>query len=126
MPARYQIDKERRLVITTVWGLLTLADALAHQHSLVKDRDFDPSFSQVMDLTQITQYDVDANDIFKIAQRSVFSPESRRAIIVKDDLSYGFGRMFEMLRENAGEIGIRVFRHREEALDWVLSKNMTA
>jgi|SRR5689334_16277827 len=99
MPARYEIDKERRLVITTVWGPLTLADALAHQHSLGKDPDFDPSFSQVMDLTQITQYDVDANDIFKLAQTSAFSSASRRAIIVKDDLGYGMGRMFEILRE---------------------------
>jgi hypothetical protein len=30
--------------------------------------------------------------------------------------------MFEMLRENEGETGIRVFRTLEEALEWVLSK----
>jgi hypothetical protein len=30
--------------------------------------------------------------------------------------------MFEILREAAGEHGIRVFRNLDEALDWVLSK----
>jgi hypothetical protein len=31
--------------------------------------------------------------------------------------------MFEMLRENAGETGIQIFRDLDGALDWVLAKN---
>ena len=36
--------------------------------------------------------------------------------------------MFEMIRENLGENGIRVFRDLDEALDWIpsKSKSMTA
>jgi len=34
--------------------------------------------------------------------------------------------MFEILRENAGETGIRVFRDLDEAVDWILSKSTTA
>jgi len=34
--------------------------------------------------------------------------------------------MFEILRETAGGHGIRVFRDLDDAVDWILSKNMTA
>ncbi len=126
MPATYAIDKQRRLVITTGSGRITLADALAHQEKLRKDQDFDPSFSQIMDLTQVIEFALEANDIRRIAQTTIFSRESRRAIIASSDLVYGFGRMFEILREIAGENGIRVFRDLDEALDWILPKSTSA
>ncbi len=34
MPAYFKIDKEHRLVMSTLSGVLTLADALAHQENL--------------------------------------------------------------------------------------------
>jgi hypothetical protein len=126
MPATYEIDKERRLVITTALDRLTLADALAHQENLLKDPAFDPSFSQIIDLTRITEFALEASDIRTAAERNVFSRESRRAIVVSTNLVYGFGRMFEILREIAGENGIRVFRDLDEAVDWILSKSRTA
>ena len=126
MPARYEIDKERRLVITTATGVLVVADALAHQENLRKDPQFDPTFSQLMDLTQVMEYKIGLDDMLSLTQRRIFAPESRRAIVVPDDLSYGLARMFEMLRENAGEFGIRIFRNRAEALDWVVPKKQDA
>jgi len=86
-----------------------LADALAHQEKLRKDQDFDPSFSQIMDLTQVIEFALEANDIRRIAQTTIFSRESRRAIIASSDLVYGFGRMFEILREIAGETEFAFF-----------------
>ncbi|HEY6269947.1 MAG TPA: hypothetical protein VIX11_16730 [Candidatus Acidoferrum sp.] len=126
MPATYEIDKKRRLVITTGLDQLTLADALAHQERLLKDPDFDPRFSQIMDLTRVSFSGFGADDIRKVAERNIFSSESRRAIVVSSTLVYGFGRMFEILREIAGEKGIRVFRDIDEAVDWILSERMTA
>jgi hypothetical protein len=119
------IDKERRVVMTTGSGVFTLADALRHQDNLLQDPDFDGSFSQIMDLTHVTRFDVEAGDLRKMAQRNIFAPESRRAIIVNTDLAYGYARMFELLRESYGETGVRVFRTLEEALEWVLSKHVS-
>jgi hypothetical protein len=48
---------------------------------------------------------------------------SRRAFVGTTDLTYGYARMFEMLREGSGEQGIRVFRNLDDALEWVLAKN---
>jgi hypothetical protein len=126
MPATYEIDKQRRLVITTGSDQLTLADALAHQERLLKDPDFDPSFSQIIDLTRATLSGVGAEDIRKVAERNIFSSESHRAIVVSSTLVYGLGRMFEMLRETAGEKGIRVFWDLDEAVEWILSRSLTA
>lgn len=126
MPFFYEIDKERRLVMSTGAGELTKADVLSHQDQLLKDPDFDPSFSQLADLTHVTGLDITAADVHKLTQRNVFSPTSRRAVIANNDLAYGLARMFEQLRETKGEQGIRVFRKLEDALDWIVDKGETA
>lgn len=125
MPAFYKIDKEHRLVFTTGSGVFSHADAMAHMEKLSKDPDFDPSYSQIADFSQVTAFEISAQQIRELAQKSLFSPSSHRAFIAPNDLGYGLGRMFEMLRENQGEMGIRVFRSLEEALDWVLSKHLS-
>ncbi|HYY72237.1 MAG TPA: hypothetical protein VE778_01465 [Candidatus Bathyarchaeia archaeon] len=75
---------------------------------------------------QVTQFDVTADDVHRFAQSSVFSPVSRRAILMPNDAAFGLGRMYEILRGLEGEKGIRVFRTLEEALDWVFPKSATA
>jgi hypothetical protein len=123
MPTFYKIDKERRLVMSTYSGVLTAADALGHQKNLLDDPDFDPSFSQLFDVTHVTDVRLTTEDVRRLAQRTVFSPDSRRAILVSNDLQFGLSRMFGVFRENMGEKGIRVFRNLEEALEWVLGKS---
>lgn len=121
MPASYQIDKKRRLVISKATGVITLADGVVHQKQLLADADFDPSFSQLADLTEVTKWDVQVEDLRQLAEKSIFSPMSRRAFVVGSEEAFGLFRMFETFREMAGEQGIRVFRQREEALRWVMS-----
>jgi hypothetical protein len=123
MPAFYKIDNERRLVMSTGWGVLTLADSLAHKEKLLNDPDFDRSFSQLLDVTHVTDVELSAEDIRRLALTHVFSADSRRAILVKNDLQFGLARMFEMARDGFGEKGIRVFRNLEEALEWVLARD---
>jgi hypothetical protein len=118
----YKIDKERRLVMSTAAGVLSKADVLWHQDQLLKDPDFDPSFSQLADLRHVTGLDVTPAGMRELTARTIFSPESRRAVIVSSELAYGLSRMFEIFRESKGERGIRVFRKLEDALDWVVGK----
>jgi len=73
-----------------------------------------------VDFTHTTTAALSADDIRKLAERRVFWPCSRRAFLVSGDLLFGLARMFEMLRENAGDEGIRVFRRLDDALEWIL------
>lgn len=120
MPALYQIDKVRQLVISTASGFLTAADILAHQRQLLADPDFDPTCSQIVDCTAVTGIDLSPDDIRAVTAAAIFSAHSRRAVVVGTDEQFGFARMFKMMREAQGEYGIRVFRDRAEALRWAL------
>jgi hypothetical protein len=126
MPATYKIDKERKLVISSGSGVLSGDDLMGHQQRLSNDPDFDPSFSQLADFTQVTRVDLTPEDVRLAAEKNIFSSQSRRAMLVTDDFQYGLARMFEIHREFAGEKGIRVFRKIEEALDWVFMKDRVA
>ena len=77
-----------------------------------------------MDFTHTTKVELSAEDVRKLAERRVFWPCSRRAILVGGDLLFDLARMFEMLRENSGDEGIRVFRRLDDALDWILGRKV--
>ena len=119
MPNSYKIDKKRRFVLSTVSGEITYAEMLAHQRDLSADRDFDPSFTHIADLTYATLDRISPEELLKFAQRSIFSPEARRAIIISNAEDYELGRMYETLRGLEGQTGVRAFRTLEEALDWI-------
>jgi hypothetical protein len=120
MPAFYKIDKAHNLVMTTASGVFNLTDGLAHQDQILKDPDFDPSYGQLLNFTNATRVDLSAEDVRRLAERRVFWQCARRAILVGDDLGFGFARMFQMLRESAGDQSIRVFRSLDDALEWIL------
>jgi hypothetical protein len=122
MGFQYKIDKDKRLVETSGGGVFTKDHAIAHQQQLLADPDFEPSFYQLMDLTHVTAFEVSDADIRYLAERSVFSAESRRAIVVKTDEGYGLARMFGIIRELRGEWGIRVFRNHDDAWEWLYPK----
>jgi DNA-binding NarL/FixJ family response regulator len=123
MAAYFRIDAERRLVMSTATGVFTLVDGLAHQEKLVNDPDFDPSFSQLIDFTHVTKLETGTEDVRRLAQRSVFASDARRAILVDDDVIFGSAQKFVTFRESLGEQGLRVFRSIDEALSWVLAGN---
>ena len=126
MPAFYKIDKERRIVLSTGSGIVTKDDLMGHQDRLLEDPDFDRSFCQLWNLTQVTGAKVKATDVEIMARRDVFSPLSRRAIVVATDEHYGLARMFQIHRELSGEQGIRIFRNLDDGLDWIFSKGQAA
>src|SRR5260221_13906685 len=125
MPTSYKIDQARRLVLSEGSGLLTMPDLLAHQDKLAGDPDFASDYSQLYDLTQVTDVELTPKNLRRLPQRSLFLPNARRAIVVSRDVVFGLSRMFEMFRESLDESGIRVFRDRAEALTWVLGKSAT-
>ena len=122
MPISYVIDKRNRLVLTTAEGRVTLDDVLQSRRQLLSDPDFDPSFSQLGDLSAVTGTDITADEVRIVAENSPFSLTGRRALVGESPEIYGLARMFSILRDLHGEREIRVFRTRHEALLWLLFK----
>jgi hypothetical protein len=119
----YEIDKERRLITSTASGVITLPEIWAHQEKLDRDPDFDPSFAQLLDVTQVTKLKLSSEDVRRVADSNTFSSNPRLAIVATSSLVYGMARMFQIFREMKGEEKTRVFRDRDEALAWVLGKD---
>jgi hypothetical protein len=120
MPCDYVIDRERRLVLSTAWDVLTAAEALDHQNRLRNDADFNPDFSQLGDGTRVTKIEANPLDVQMLAERTIFSPGSRRAFVTSRTAHFGVLRMFQVYRELAG-VGeqIQVFHDTTSALEWL-------
>lgn len=123
MPAWYKIDRDHRFVMSTGSGTLTKDDMLGHQNRLIQDPEFDPEFNQLLDFTHVSKIEVDECDIRLLARRSVFSPQSRRAVLVIDKRARELVKLFENLRAAVGERNIRSFQTLDEAIEWLALKS---
>lgn len=120
MPARFEIDKEKRLVRSEVWGEVTFADIRNHQDALLAHPEFNPEFDQLYDATGVTSTEVTAGQVQSMALKTVFSSTSRRAFVAPEPSIYGMIRIYEthysMLDSPAN---LRVFRDKSSALQWL-------
>lgn len=120
MPLSYVIYPQVRLVLTTGTGTVTFPESRAHQDRLLADPDFDPSFDQLVDLTAVTRFEVSADQARDIAQRLLFSPHSKRAIVATAPAVYGMGRVIEVRHGFASEHSqARSFYEMAAALEWL-------
>lgn len=118
MPITYHIDVVARVVFTRGYGAATDKDILEHNIALEADADFDPSFNQLLNFTEVTDIEVNTETIYQIAERRIFDLSSRRAIVVKPGLQFGLARMFKSLRGHE-DSNIRLFLDLNEARRWV-------
>jgi hypothetical protein len=119
MPADYRIDLDRRRVFSRATGDLTYESIYAHMNRLAKDPLFHPSFSQVLDFTEVTTVGITSEQVATLAEVRVFSPQSKRAFVAPGPLKYGMARMYEALRAPRGDHHIRVFTDYGEAIEWL-------
>lgn len=120
MPYEDTIEREHRLVRTRVWGSVTFAEVLDHYVALRSRPDFDPSFNQLIDATDLVDAKIDADQAWYIGTRPLFSPGSKRALVVVNDAPYGVGRMLMSYREMAGtKENMLVTRDMKAALEFL-------
>ena len=117
MPVRFEIDLERRRVVTTWEGDVTLAENRNFIEALGADPDFDPSLDQLSDARSVTTA-VPSDRLADLARSQVFGSGSRRAIVVDSDLVFGVSRMYQAYTGQGGP-EVRVFRDLEEANSWL-------
>jgi len=87
MPAFYKIDKETQAGYEARDLVAYQRGLLGHQERLLKDPEFDPTFSSVVRFHPHYQSRYHAEDVRLAARKTIFSPQSHRAMLVKDDLN---------------------------------------
>lgn len=120
MPATYEIDVARRLVISTVTGVIQGNDVVRHHKQLRRDPRFDPTFDQLADFTAVTRVDLTNEALRTAAMEAIFSDTSRRAMVAPNKEIYGMVRMYQTYRQlHGGRELIEIFATRDEAMRWL-------
>lgn len=125
MPIAYQIDHDQRLVFATPHGVLIDADIFKYQQEVWSRPDV-RGYNELIDMAGVTEIEfISTKRVAFLADlsASMDAPAlvSKLAIIATTDLHFGLARMYETYRETAkqGTKAVRVFRNREEALQWL-------
>ncbi len=119
MPLSYEIDEERRLVITTAWETVSAEEAIQLQHDIRSDTRLNTDFFHLVDLTRITAVGIDMTSMTELAARQSFATSRRAFVVGSNKLAYGMARMFIVLRRATGDEQMQVFTDRSRALQWL-------
>jgi hypothetical protein len=112
------IDARRGLVVTRLIGPVTEDEVEDHNSRLGIDPQFKPYYKQLVDLSELTEILYDSEAVRDTAQRHVFLPGVKRALVAFTEAAYGMSRMFATQSESAGQ-NIRVFRDIASAEEWL-------
>ena len=114
----YRIDDDRETVFTTAEGVCTDTDLQEHLAGLTNDPNFKPFLNQLIDLRDVTSWELTTSAFREAARGAPFGEGSRRAFVVAKDLTYGMARMYQILTDE-DPAKVSVFRDIVEANEWL-------
>jgi hypothetical protein len=116
----YRIDADHGRVYVRFTGKLTSDLVGRYTDELRKNRAFEPGWSEIVDLRDVEEIEISAEETIALAdQLDPFSLGSRRAFIVNNELQRHGARMQQILRSPSKTIGI--FETMAEAENWLSS-----
>lgn len=119
MPIDFEIYPDLRIVLTVLSGVVEDQMCIDNIRRLVDHSDFDSSFDQVIDTTEITRNALTEDGLREVASSTPFSPGSRRAFIVAENILVTQADIYSRLTE--AEPGkVFVTPSREKAYAWLL------
>ena len=97
MAVHVTIDVNQKVVVSTYYGEIN-DDDLFHVVSLIRSHpDFDPSFSDLMDLSGVTAGTFSTSALYqKSQQESIFDLESMHVMIAPQPHIFGLARMTQV------------------------------
>jgi DNA-binding CsgD family transcriptional regulator len=118
-PAEPMIDADRRLVFVKFGKSLTFADVESYIGRLQANPVFESNFSEIVDLSDVVELNMRAEDFLKLADEiDPFAANARRAFIARSSVQNHVARMNKILRGNKN---IEIFRTMDEAEQWIHS-----
>lgn len=119
LPAKHDVDPERRLVIVTFGKKLTVTDIERYAAMLRANPIFQPTFSEIADLSRVEEIDLQADEFIRLAdQIDPFSTDARRAFVARTSIQNHAARMHKILRTQRN---IEIFRTVAEATRWIMT-----
>src|SRR5712675_2664599 len=96
MPTKLRIDPQARIVYSTLSGNIETEDLVSQIAAIRAHPQFDPEFSELIDASAVTSFNVSSADVRRLAGRdSTFSPSADRVFVATQDLVFGLARMFQ-------------------------------
>lgn len=115
--ARYHVDPGKKLVSVKFGKKLTVRDIEGYVRWLKSHPSFQPAYAEIVDLTEVEDLDLRADEFLKLADDvDPFSPDAKRAFIVRNSVQNHAARMHKVLRTQRN---IEIFRSIEEAERWI-------
>lgn len=119
MPAVLKINPQKRVVVSTFFGAVTDQEFLNHRQTIVGHPDFKPEFDEIVDLTIVSDFQVSAAALQKLAtQESVFRPSSKHAVVAPKDISFEKAELFKRMA-NSSRPDLKVLRTAAEAYEFL-------
>lgn len=119
----FTLDVQKRLVTVRFNGIVTFEDIARYAKKLLANPDFQPTFSEIVDLTAVSELNLEAGDFLKLADKvDPFWPEAKRAFVVRTAVQRHAGRMHKILRTDRK---IEIFQSLEEAEKWIAADEQT-
>jgi len=114
----YAIDCAKRTVSVRFVNKVTARHIAAYAASLRVDPAFDSQFAEIVDLREVDEIELDAEQVLNLADEiDPFSLASKRAFVTQDSVHVNFAKLHALLRGK--DENIRVFGSMEEARQWV-------
>ena len=115
--AEYTVDAERRVVVVKFGKKVTFKDIEQYSLGLRANPVFKSNFSEIVDLTEVEELALEADDFLKLADEiDPFSPVAKRAFVARTAVQSHAARMHKILRVQRY---IEIFRTVEEAEQWI-------
>ncbi len=125
MPLECRIEHERRMVMATATGVLSVEDFLL-KHREVWGRSDVAGFDAVYDLSGLEDFVLSSGERLRAlsdlaSSLDVPGTSARLAIVAPQDFAFGLARMYAAFRtlNPRGGKTVNVFRSMQAALDWL-------
>ncbi len=116
---KFFIDVRHRLVVVKFGKKISAADIADYATHLRANSSFQPEFSEICDLTEAVELDLQADDFFRLADEiDPFSTEAKRAFVVRSAVQKHAARMHKILRTQRN---IEIFQSFQAAERWIKS-----
>lgn len=113
----YVVNPGSKLVRVKFGRKLAFGDIERYAKLLQSNPQFRPKYSEIVDLTEVEEVDLDANQFLKLADKiDPFSPEAKRAFVVRTSFQSHAASMHKVLRPQRN---IEIFHSVEEAEGWI-------